>query len=48
MKKNYTTPTVEIIKYEIEDVLLASGMLGLLGTLLDDDDSKNALNDWLK
>lgn len=30
MKKTYIAPTIELIEYEVEDVLLASGMLGLL------------------
>lgn len=30
MKKTYIAPTIELIEYDVEDVLLASGMLGLL------------------
>lgn len=30
MKKTYIAPTIELIEYAVEDVLLASGMLGLL------------------
>lgn len=47
MKKTYTMPTVEIIKYTVEDVLLASGMLRFLSEKVEKEDSASVLAEWL-
>ena len=39
MKKTYTQPTVELVKYEVEDVLLASGT-GMFGFLAAKDEAE--------
>ena len=43
MKKTYTAPDVNIIEYKVEDVLLASGGVGMLGLLNKEEEMRNRM-----
>lgn len=47
MKKTYTAPDVNIIEYKVEDVLLASGGVGMLGLLNKEEENHVSVSDWL-